>query len=114
VIHTCGALALDTETREISSTRGSIRLSPLHYAVAERLMRRVGAIVSLSDLVSAAWPDPDNEPADPEGRIRDAIKTLRNSALLMGCHGGSHFAIISERGVGYFVRAGRVRESANV
>lgn len=66
-------------------------------------MRRPGAIIQTTDLISALWPDPDDEPANPEATIKHFITVLRNTLISLGGNGRHKVGIINERGVGYFV-----------
>ncbi len=99
----CGSLSLDVETRELAGPRGAIRLDPLNFAMMERLMRRPGVIVEDTAMVSALWPEPDDEPDDPDNTLRHKASVLRGTICVLGCAGRNKVSISRERGVGFFI-----------
>lgn len=99
----CGSISLDTQTRKLAGPRGEVRLDNLTYIMAERLMRRPGVIVHDTDLVSAIWPDPDDEPEIPENTIKYKASILRSLFVALGGGGRRKVQIKKEPLVGYFV-----------
>lgn len=99
----CGSISLDTQTHKLAGPRGEVRLDNLTYIMAERLMRRPGVIVRDTDLVSALWPDPGDEPEIPENTIKYKASVLRGVFAALGGGGRRKVQIKKERGVGYFV-----------
>lgn len=102
-VHRCGTLSLDIETRTLSGPRGQIRLDPMAYAMMCRLMRRPGVIVSDTDMISTVWPDPDDEPDDPDMTLRFKATVMRNTIIALGCGGHAKVSLRRERNVGYFM-----------
>ncbi|WP_225198085.1 winged helix-turn-helix domain-containing protein [Gluconobacter oxydans] len=96
----CGSLELDPETRVLSGPRGQVRLAPAPFEIVQRLMRRPGTIVSVSDLISTVWPEPDAEPGEPDQALRFHMRVVRGAIAVLGC---SRARIRSEPGIGYFM-----------
>lgn len=100
-----GPLMLLTDQRRLVGPRGEITLRGNAYAVAHKLMRRPGVIVTRSDLISAMYGDPDDEPNDAEGVLRQVILTLREAINLIV--GRTPVSIVTEAGVGHWIRSER-------
>ena len=96
-----GPLRLLVDQRRLIGPRGEVTLRGNAYAVAFRLMRRPGVIVMRSDLISAMYPDPDDEPNDAEGVLRQVILTLREAINLIV--GRTPVAIMTEGSVGHWI-----------
>jgi len=96
----CGSLELDPETRVLSGPRGQIRLAPAPFEIVQKLMRRPGVIISVSDLISTVWSDPDREPSEADLALRFHMRSVRGAIGVLGC---SRTRIKSEPGVGYFM-----------
>ena len=90
-------LALCTESMTMTGTSGEVRLNRQVFAIAERLMRRPAAIVTISDLVAALYDDPDLEPSEPVALLRMRMSQLR--ILIQSL--SSKVVVRSERNVGY-------------
>lgn len=103
IIFSFGKISLDTERRILRGPRGEIRLENMPYRLFERLIRRPGVIIQTSDLVTALWPEPDDEPENPEATIKYFITVLRNTLISLGGNGRNKIGILNERGVGYFL-----------
>jgi DNA-binding response OmpR family regulator len=97
-----GGLTLHPDERRLVGPRGELRLARNAFSVAYKLMRRPGVIVSRSDLIAAMYDDPDNEPEDAEGVLRQVILTLRRAILLLGC--GKSALLQTEPGIGHLIR----------
>lgn len=98
-----GSVSLDPETRVLSGPRGSLLLAARHFALLERLMRRCGVIIAHGDLISALWPDPDDEPDNAEGSLRVYFTQLRSLLAAIGVH-HDEIAVRCEPSVGYYLR----------
>ncbi len=74
---------LDVERGELRGPRGTYLLQPQLLAVAQRLFRRAGNLVSRDALISACWPDPDNEPESVDASLRVRVSQLRRALILI-------------------------------
>lgn len=101
-----GDIALDCDRRALTGPRGQIMLRPSMYAVLSRLLLRPGVVVSGSDLITAIYNDPDDEPEHSAVVLRTTVQRLRS---LLGALDGSEAIIIrTEIGFGYSIQR-RVR-----
>lgn len=78
-----GALALNTLSRELTGPAGVVKLDRGPFQVLLALMRRPGLILSLTQLIEAAW-EPDLEPVDPEKAMRMRIARARDAMEQVG------------------------------
>ena len=76
-VYVLAQMALDTGCHTVSGPRGHVQLTPGPARLLARLMRRPGAVVSASDLISAMYPDPDEEPEHADVVLRSQIQRLR-------------------------------------
>jgi DNA-binding response OmpR family regulator len=100
-----GGLTLHPDEHRLVGPRGELRLSGNAFAVMHRLMRRPGTIIPRSDLISAMYSDPDDEPEDADGCLRQVILTLRRAILLLGC--GKSTLLLTEPSIGHLIKAVR-------
>ena len=82
-----GSLSLNVLSRELTGPAGTVRLHRGPYLVLRDLMRRPGIIVSLGQMVETAWPEPDQEPNDPEKAVRMAVRRARDALENVGVPG---------------------------
>ncbi len=104
-VYALAQLNLDTGSHTLSGPRGHVMMPPRPYRVLERLMRRPGALVTVSDLVAAMYPD--DEPDSAENGLRQQILRLRNVVHMIA--GDSVVWIRTEVGVGYAIDVRRPR-----
>lgn len=101
-----GPLRFDLDRRTVHGPRGRCMLSPLPFAVLERLTRRVGVLIEYNSLISDLWPDPDREPSDPNRNLRNVVTSLRGLLDNLGVTGPSAVEIRTERNVGFMLKVG--------
>lgn len=93
-----GDLVLDPESREVMRGETRISLTKTEYNLLERLMGRVGKVVSRRSLIESVWGfDREIE----ENTLDAFMRLLRNKIDLPG----RERLIRTVRGVGYMVRA---------
>ena len=93
---------MDGTCRRLAGPKGAVFLAVREFAVVQRLAARPGAVVPHTDLVAAAFPDPDAEPDTAEALLRQIVSRLR--AVLVTLGAGQH-PIVSERRLGYRLMA---------
>lgn len=103
-LYTLGNVRLDVERHVLEGPRGTITLCPQLYRLAERLLRRSGAIVPMGDLIAAMWTDPDEEPESVDVRLRQRVQQLRTSLTVIS---SERVRVRTERGIGYGVEVVR-------
>lgn len=79
-----GSLSLNVLSRELTGLAGTVRLHRGPYLVLRDLMRRPGVIVSIEQMITAAWSEPDLEPANPDKAIRMAVRRARDALEQVG------------------------------
>ena len=82
-----GSLSLNVLSRELTGPTGTVRLHRGPYLVLRDLMRRPGVIVSVKQMIAAAWPEPDLEPGNPDKAIRMAVRRARDALEEVGVPG---------------------------
>jgi DNA-binding response OmpR family regulator len=102
--YSVGPVSLDLERRTLSGPRGEISLTTQIYLLAERLMRRRGAIVETSELISVIYPEPDDEPSTADVLLRMRLKQLRGALDAVSPDSQNSVKLRNERGVGYVVK----------
>lgn len=69
-------VAIDLDLRTVSTGTGPVRLTRFQYEILHALATR-RRVVSHAALISVLYPDPDEEPGDPDGMVKTIICTLR-------------------------------------
>jgi DNA-binding response OmpR family regulator len=100
--HKVGPLTLYVEEHRLEGPRGELRLSGAHFRIMLRLMRRPGMVVERSDLISALYPDADDEGENGDACLRQIVMSLRRAIALLGCE--KAVLLITERGIGHAIR----------
>jgi len=98
-----GDLALDPWSRTLFGPKGAEQISKGQFIVMHALMRRPGAPIDKSHLISLLWPD-DDEPEHGENILRNHILQLRRTMDRIGVSGDN---LTLEFTVGYRLKVGR-------
>ena len=93
------SLTLDTRSRQVWVDGKDAALTAKEYALLEHLVRRVGAVVSRSDIAEHVW----DEHYNPMSNVVDVyVQRLRRKLARVG----SRAVIRTRRGEGYQLTAG--------
>ena len=103
-VYRVAMMELDLEARVLTGPRGSVRLASIPFALAERLMRSPGLVISRSALIAAMYPNPDDEPETAENVLRNTLSKLRGMLCLLG---GEDLRIVVEPSEGWVLMSRR-------
>ena len=102
-VYRVGPFELVPDMRRLTGPLGVMFIQGRQFALLERLMRRPGVVVQSTDLIAAIWPEPDEEPEDAQGGLRNAVWWTRRMLEMLSA-GTEAPTIQNVLDVGYTMR----------
>ena len=105
VILAVGDLVFDLSRRELAGPMRAVPVPPGLCPLLRTFMQRPGTTVSHGEMIGLCWPDPDAEPDDALGAVRERVRRVRQLLEDAGAPGVLHLVFLE----GYRLRAGERR-----